>query len=51
MKIKFKKSKVIDETTKIYKLESPSFPVEKGNYLLGNEYSPVAVVIPRGNHI
>ncbi len=26
------------------------FPSEKGNYILGNEYSPVAVVIPRGNH-
>jgi len=32
------------------KVPLKKFPVEKGNYILGNEYSPVAVVIPRGNH-
>lgn len=32
------------------KIPAPDFPVEKGAYLLGNEYSPVAVLIPMPNH-
>jgi|WetSurMetagenome_2_1015567.scaffolds.fasta_scaffold25000_4 tetrahydromethanopterin S-methyltransferase subunit A len=32
------------------KIPVPDFPVEKGAYILGNEYSPVAVVIPMPNH-
>lgn len=32
------------------KIHAENFPVEGGNYLVGNEYSPVAVVIPRSNH-
>jgi len=31
---------------KCRKVKPKEFPVESGNYLLGNEYSPVAVVIP-----
>jgi len=31
---------------KCKKVKPREFPVEKGNYILGNEYSPVAVVIP-----
>ena len=48
--ILFKKRPLNDSDFKCNKVPAPDFPVEKGNYLLGNEYSPVAVVIPRTKH-
>jgi len=48
--ILFKKRPLKDSGFKCNKVPAPDFPVEKGNYLLGNEYSPVAVVIPRTKH-
>lgn len=45
----FKKHALNDSEFKCNKIPSPDFPVENGNFLLGNEYSPVAVVIPRSN--
>jgi len=47
--IKFKNSPQYIKYSLI-KIPVPDFPVEKGAYLLGNEYSPVAVVIPMPNH-
>lgn len=44
-----KKPQVIDDF-ELLKIDLTMFPVEKGNFIVGNEYSPVAVVIPRGNH-
>ena len=44
-----KKPQVIDDF-ELLKINLTKFPVEKGNFIVGNEYSPVAVVIPRGNH-
>ena len=41
----------LEPDTTINKISVPDFPVEKGAYILGNEYSPVAVVIPMPNHI
>ncbi len=40
------------QTTKVpcRKMPAPDFPVEKGAYILGNAYSPVAVLIPMPNH-
>ncbi|MCX9083980.1 MAG: thymidylate synthase [Candidatus Methanoperedens sp.] len=46
----FKKHPLKDPDFKCKKVPAPDFPVEKGNYLLGNMYSPVAVVIPRTKH-
>jgi len=46
----FRKVPQVIQNFKCLKIPSKKFPVEKGNYMLGNEYSPVAVVIPRGNH-
>jgi hypothetical protein len=43
-----KKPQVIDDFERL-KINLTKFPVEKGNFIVGNEYSPVAVVIPRGN--
>ncbi len=48
--ISFKKHPLNNLSFKCNKVPVQDFPVEKGNYLLGNEYSPVAVVIPRSNH-
>lgn len=48
--ITFKKNQEIS-STQSKKSEVPDFPVEKGAYVLGNVYSPVAVVIPMPDSI
>ncbi len=42
----FKKKPIKIKNFKCKKVKPKEFPVESGNYILGNEYSPVAVVIP-----
>ncbi len=46
----FRKVPQAIQNFKCIKVPVKEFPVENGNYILGNEYSPVAIVIPRGNH-
>ncbi len=42
----FRKTPMHIPNFKCKKVKPKQFPVERGNYILGNEYSPVAVVIP-----
>lgn len=44
--VKITKKPVNIPSFKCKKVKPKEFPVERGSYLLGNEYSPVAVVIP-----
>jgi tetrahydromethanopterin S-methyltransferase subunit A len=44
--VKLRKKPIHIPNFKCKKIKPKQFPVEKGNYILGNEYSPVAVVIP-----
>ena len=48
--VSFRKKPQVINGFECKKVEAVNFPVEKGTYILGNKYSPVAVVIPRGNH-
>lgn len=44
--VKITKKPINIPNFKCKKVKPTEFPVERGSYLLGNEYSPVAVVIP-----
>ena len=48
--VSFRKKPQVINGFECKKAKAVNFPVEKGTYILGNKYSPVAVVIPRGNH-
>jgi tetrahydromethanopterin S-methyltransferase subunit A len=46
--IVFEEAPVHLENLKLVKARPTEYPVERGNYILGSELSPVAVVVPRG---
>jgi tetrahydromethanopterin S-methyltransferase subunit A len=47
--IKFNRKPIVIPEFECKKIKLKKFPVEGGTYLIGNEFSPVAVVIPRPN--
>jgi tetrahydromethanopterin S-methyltransferase subunit A/thymidylate synthase len=46
MKVRIAKKAINFPNFQCKKIKPKAFPVERGSYLLGNEFSPVAVVIP-----
>lgn len=49
--VKFRKRPVKQPKFEIKKAKLKEFPVERGNYVLGNELSPVGVVIPQPDKV